>query len=199
MDHIVRRMCFDIESSYFKHPGTGIGDPKYHRDLIIKSNPLFHGGVIYDEINDNYHEFTRENIESMIRFLSNAEELISHSGRRHDLPIIDSCSNGMSSNLYLIPHWDLLDMGNWKSLDDLSDKYIRNILPDIIKYYKNRCNQNDMQHPGEPWGSGTYWSPANKQGRDLAKADYDVRRTYAVWKTMIFCHSDLKPSDQGGN
>lgn len=190
----MRRMCFDIESDYYKPRNTGVGDPAAHRALISNSSPTFRVGVVYDEAHENCHTFLSEQIEDMVKLLASADQLISHSGRRHDVPILEAETEGLAAVLRPIPHWDLFDMGSWKSLDDLSATYIGDAEPMIKADYDTRLTEIDLIYPPEPWGAGFMLPAGNWQEGWIAKATYDVRRTYAVWKVMVARHPDLTPS-----
>jgi hypothetical protein len=193
-------MCLDIESSYHNHR-PGIRAPASHRAEILaaRPRPRFHGGVVYDEESDTHHEFLHEQIEEMVRLLAIADQLISQNGKRHDLPILEAATDGFAAILRPLPHWDLLDMGSWKSLDKLSETYVLASLPEIRAAFDARREKNETEHPGQPWGKGFLRPPTYWQEDWLAKAEYDVRRTYAVWKVMVPLFPNLKPASSDGD
>lgn len=189
----MRRMCFDLESNYFQTPyrdgGPSIRDPAEHRAVICKSaedhSLVFQCGVVYDESENTYNRFWKEKIEDMVALLSRADGLISHSGRRHDIPILE-CLTGVI-NLRKIPHWDLLDCVGWTPLDDMV-KDIPGKGKEFDADYVARLSEIDREFPGDRYVE------RNKAERLMAKAYHDVERTYAIWKFKMSSGKPPKPT-----
>lgn len=170
----MKRLCFDTESNYFKPPGSGIGSPDYHREYF-RTRPLrFDCAVVYDESTESYHEFNNTQAFELLGMLASATTLVSHSGKRVDLIVLEhACGEDRIKPLWQIPHHDLFEMCQWSSLDDLTHKYASNIDLQSQLDYKARIAQADLLKP-----------PADFIPSKLAKARYDVERTFAVFHAI---------------
>ena len=176
----MKRLCFDTESNYFKHQ-LGIGDIEYHRqcmrDFLLTQKIRFDCGVVYDEANDCYHEFRDTESSSLVALLETADELISHSGTRHDILLLEQiCGTNRVSVLWSIPHRDLLDVGNWASLDNLARQHIPQLLPAMEKAKRARQEEANQRWPRT--------SQENFVKSKLVKARFDVERTYAIFREL---------------
>jgi hypothetical protein len=195
----VRRLCFDTESNYFKEPLSGIGGVEFHReymrDWVAKHGPIrFDCGVVYDEENQEYREFRNDQANELVAVLATANELISHSGQRHDLLVLEQvCGEDRVAPLWQIAHHDLFDLCNWASLDSLARQYVPEERLDAYnRAWENRRKQADVRWPEERPG----WRP-NQHFIEwqLAKARFDVERTYAVFNHLAAqkCIESLEP------
>jgi hypothetical protein len=84
------------------------------------------------------------------------------------------------SPLHQIAHHDLFDIFSWTSLDDLAQKHIARLLPDLGAALRQQQARADERWPElrpnfRPHG---YFIDCH-----LASARWDVERTYAVFKT----------------
>jgi hypothetical protein len=170
----MRRLCFDTESEYYKSPTSGIGSVEDHRAYFGDKRFLFYCGVLYDESADKYFEFRRGEATKLIEMLKSADEIISHSGPRVDLIVLEhACGIESVAPIRLIKHHDLFDIGRWFSLDYLAKHYCPNCVSEWNANYERR------------------WRQARAENEDsfvdekLAKAHYDVERTYAVYKELL--------------
>ena len=88
----MKRMCFDTESDYFK-PQIGISEIEFHRECMqenVRAKRIrFDCAVVYGEAADRDHEFKDSDVDAVIAILGTADELISHSGKRHDLLVLE--------------------------------------------------------------------------------------------------------------
>jgi hypothetical protein len=179
-DFPVKRFCFDTESNYFKHQ-LGIGDVEYHRQCmrenLLKQKIRFDCGIVYDEAKDCYYEFRDMESSSLVALLKSADELISHSGTRHDILLLEQvCGATCVSALWSIPHHDLLDIGNWSSLGNLARQHVPHLLLAMENAKKTRQDGVDKRWPRS--------SRENFVEFKLAKARFDVERTYAIFKQL---------------
>jgi hypothetical protein len=177
----MKRLYFDTESNYFKHQ-LGIGDVAYHRqcmrEFLLTQKIRFDCAIAYDEENDCYHEFRETENGTLVALLETADELISHSGTRHDILFLEQlCGAARVSALWSIPHRDLLDIGNWSSLDNLARQHIAHLLPSMENEKRARQEEADKRWPRS--------SRENFVEFKLAKARFDVERTYAIFKRLL--------------
>ena len=109
--------------------------------------------------------------------LATADELISPSGKRHDLLVLEQvCGEDQVAPLWQIAHHDLFDLCNWTSLDSLAQQYIpEDQLHENERAYKERIKRADVRWPEERPG----WRSTNENFFEykLAKARFDVERT----------------------
>ena len=177
----MKRLCFDTESTYYKSPYSPIGDPAWHREYFRKMGKKFefHCGVIYNAKARKYREFSRGKARAFVDLLSTADELISHSGRRVDLIVLEhSCGEEAVAPLWEIPHWDLFYIHNWESLTDLA----RRLIPRLNKRCDRRLKEANVRAAAR-WPVVNNWvSESLFIAEKLAKARRDVELTYRVFK-----------------
>lgn len=178
-----RRLCFDTESDYFK-PDIGIWEIEDHREYmklrIDKYGPIrFDCAVVYDEENACYKEFDDAQASSLVAMLATADELISHSGKRHDLLVLEQvCGCGFPTHIWQIRHRDLLDVQSWASVESLARQYVSGRrLAEWKDGYTKRIAEADRQWP--ELGPG-FRPHEHFVAYKLAKARFDVERTYAI-------------------
>jgi hypothetical protein len=141
----MKRLCFDTESDYFKEPLSPIGGVEFHReymrDQVAKHGLIrFDCGVVYDEENQEYREFRNNQANELVTVLATADELISHSGPRHDLLVLEQvCGEDRVAPLWQIAHHDLFDLCSWANLDSLTREYVpEDRLHEIERTIENR-------------------------------------------------------------
>ncbi|MGH9676556.1 MAG: hypothetical protein ACRD36_05590, partial [Candidatus Acidiferrum sp.] len=152
---MMKRLCFDIESNYYK-ASLSVGDVEFHRvymrDWVAKNGQIrFDCAVVYDEENQEYREFRNDQADDVAAVLATADELISHSGQRHDLLVLEQvCGEDPIAPLWQIAHHDLFDLCNWTSLDSLAQQYIpENRLHEIKRACNERIKRADVRWPEE--------------------------------------------------
>lgn len=184
------RMCFDTESDYIKRE-IGIESIEYHRDCMEQfvqrgGKIRFDGGVIYDEAEDRYHEFTGDQAGMLVAMLATADELISHSGSRHDLIILEQiCGAETIAPIFQIPHHDLLDVCGWAALDSLTQRYAGDRVAQFEGDHQRRLCDINVRYPPVDRPHYKNWTNSeNWLARKIAKARFDVERTYAVWRAV---------------
>lgn len=179
----MRRLCFDTENSYFKR-STAIASIEAHRALAREKHmwaPIrLKCAVVYDELEGRYYEFRPEQLGELIDCLSSAELLISHSGLRHDLPVLE-CLAGTerTAPIYELRHHDLLDELPWGSVEYHAKKHVPAYWKQYAAEYEVRCNRIGTEH------ASTKANSLTDEGwflRDLAKATFDVKCTYQIYK-----------------
>jgi len=183
---LMKRLCFDTESNYSK-ADLGVGSIQAHREymrnVVAKNKFRFDCAVVYDDENRQYREFRNNQADELVTVLAKADELISHSGQRHDLLVLEQVlGEDRVALLWQITHHDLFDLFNWASLDCLARQYIpEDRLREITCARKNRIEQADERWPEER----PNWRPSEHFiDCKLAKAWFDVERTYAVFNVQ---------------
>jgi len=172
----MKRLCFDTESDYFKPPTSAVGSIDYHRAYLRDKQLRFDCAVVYDEETGKYHEFNDQQANELVTMLAEADELISHSGTRVDLIVLEHvCGQDNIAPLFWISHHDLFDIHNWSSLDSLARQYLPGdrlaaLQHDFDTRWKQVCTLTDH----ESFIAGK-----------LAKARFDVERTYAVFMATL--------------
>jgi len=186
---MIKRLCFDMESSYFKDPLSGVGEVESHREYmrekVTKHGPIrFDCAVVYDDKDREYLEFQYNQAAAPVDLLETADELISRSGKRHDLLVLEQvCGEVRVAPLWQLTHYDLFDLCNWSSLDNLARHYIPvDRLCEIKRAHENRLNQADERWP-EEWPN--FRPPEHFIEKRLSKARFDVERTYLVFEAYL--------------
>ena len=78
-----------------------------------------------------------------------------------------------------------MELTNWQALDFLARQYIQYRLPGMQLAYDERAAEADRQFPGFPRGSTeNFRSPEHFIAGKLAKARFDVERTFAVFRVL---------------
>jgi len=182
----LRRLCFDTENSYFKS-GIGIASAETHRTLIQERHALrpirLKCAVVYDEVEGHFHEFHPHQLEALVDCLLSADLLISHSGTRHDLPILE-CLAGeeRTAPLFRLPHHDLLDELPWASVENHARHYVPVLWEQYAAEYDERRASviaADKSGKENSLTNGSYLL------LELAKATFDVKCTYAVYEATL--------------
>lgn len=190
----MKRLCFDTESNYYKPQGSTIGDLDHHRDWIrqfVQRKPIrWDCAVVYDEQTKEHLNFNANQIGDLLKLLATADELISHSGRRVDLLILEElCGVRRVDPILRLQHHDLFDLYNWTNLDDLTLRYLPHQTALFEADYQRRLHEADDLYPATRRGSTDNWrSEGHFIARRIAKARFDVERTYAVWSSLKCCH-----------
>ena len=74
--------------------------------------------------------------------LATADELISHSGKRHDLLVLEQvCGSEHVVPIWDIPHIDLFEVHNWASVETLARRYVPDLLRMRTHAHKIRIKQ----------------------------------------------------------
>ena len=177
----MRRLCFDTESTYFMRPGSGVGTPEAHREYWRGKNLHFHCGVVFDEEAGRYFEFSSNRAVELLELLASADELVSHSGRLVDLIVPEhACGEDRVAPLEKIVHHDLMEMCQMTSLANLSQQFIPNQLQAMENEYRARVEPLDRECKLKNWSDNE-----NFVATKMAKARFDVERTYAVFKEIF--------------
>lgn len=165
----MKRLCFDTESNYFMPPtcsGNVEGYQEYWRHRALR----FDCAVVFDQETDEYREFTRENVSDLVAMLKTADELISHSAPYVDLIVLEhACGEAAVAPLRQIKHHDIREMGNWSSVATLAKRYAPDRVAGWEADYESRLTK------AAALGEESFIA-----GK-LAKARFDVERTYAVF------------------
>ncbi|MBI2718979.1 MAG: hypothetical protein HYX36_09500 [Rhizobiales bacterium] len=177
----MKRLTFDTESNYFMPPGSGIGSVDAHRDYWRGKNLRFDCGVVFEEETGKYREFDDKQTFDLLALLTTAAELVSHSGPRVDLIVLEhACGEDRVAPLHRIKHHDLMEIHNMVSLDDLSKDYIGPFDFRVMETrYRQRIGALDAECKRVNWSDH-----ANFIATKMAKARYDVERTYAVFRSV---------------
>jgi hypothetical protein len=161
---IVKRLCFDIE-------------------VVDSKQGPFKCAVVFNEQSGAYSEFNERELDDLVAMLLTADELITYSGKHHDLSIIErDCENGSAAELRNIKHHDLWETYSG-GLDNMAEIYIPEMLPSLLRERDERTARAKERPPGETgWASlGHVWDGISDK---LATATYDVKRTYAIFKVL---------------
>jgi hypothetical protein len=170
----MRRLCFDTESSFFIDKRHGNVDVETRRELSNRQPIRFDCGVIYEEETNQYYEFTAQTVVNMIEMLKQADEIISHSGSRHDLIVLNRvCGSELVAPIEKIKHHDLYYICNRRSLNTLTEQYFPSDYAEWEVDYERCYAEADAK------------SPDNFVPARLVKARHDVKRTYAVYKELL--------------
>jgi hypothetical protein len=173
----MRKLCFDTESNYFRPPELGVGSIDDHRDYFHqtynKANPMrFDCACVYDVDADTYYEFRREQISELVELLGTAGLLISHSGKRVDLLVLDLVRGEEQIRpLFDIDHFDLFDECSRESVESLARKLCNDDLAVWDKDYQARYARSNSTP--DPFIEGK-----------MAKARFDVQCTYGVYSRL---------------
>jgi hypothetical protein len=176
---LVRRLTFDTESNYYRNPSLGIGSIEHHREFVTQMAQTkglrFDCAVVHDNTTELFHEFRDNQIDELLTLLGTADELVTHSGKRVDLPILERFSGRADlATLWAKTHHDLMEIYDWQSLANLSDKYLKQ---DDLALMKDRCTRRCQNNLGAD-------NECFIQTR-LAKANFDVERTVAVFDCWL--------------
>jgi hypothetical protein len=187
----MKRICFDTESNYAKPATSAVGSIESSRawiqHFLNRQSLVWRCGVIYDEELDIFKEFRNDQIKDFVAELSTADELISHSGSRHDLLLLEVlCGTSLLAPVLQIRHHDLFDLCNWTNLDQLSVRFIPEIELRRLRDEKDvRKKEIDVRYPLTTWGSTNEWrSDENFIAGLLSRARFDVARTFRVWEEV---------------
>jgi len=180
----VRRLCFDTESNYFKRGDTGVGDPDAHREFFRQRGEkfAFHCAVVYDSRSGKFREFRREKAEALVTLLGSADELVSHSGRRVDLLVLEhACGEDRIAPLWRLRHHDLFDIFDWQSLNALAKRFVPDRLVAWELAYERRVSRAERRWPTKnDWASNELFI-----AQKLAKARFDVEKTWGVFEAYV--------------
>lgn len=186
----MRRLCFDTESNYVKSATSPVGDLDYHREWInnfTRTRKIrWDCAVVYDEAEQEYREFGSQQTDELVIFLATADELISHSGQRHDLLILENILGVERVRpLLQVRHHDLFDICHWNNLEELTRRYVPERVLELKRNDAARLSDIDARFPLTRWGSTDRWrSDENFLEGKFAKARFDVECTYAVWDAL---------------
>ena len=175
--HPMKRLCFDTESTYWKSPGSGVGTPDEHRKYFQRLNIRFklHCAVVYDASTGRYVDFVRNEVGALVKLLLSADELISHSGKWVDQLVLEhECGIERVEPLTRIPHHDLFDLLPLQSLDALTKSFVPDQDTKMRRDFERRMRAA-KEH--EPKVDGFIF-------QKLAKARYDVERTWAIFEAL---------------
>ncbi len=126
---------------------------------------------MYEESTEKYFEFKSQEAAELVSMLSGADEIISHSGSRADLIVLEhACGEDRLAQFRQLKHHDLFYLCNAQSLDSLTTLYV----PDRIPVWKADLEKRLEQ----AWALGI---ESRSIPISLAKARDDVERTYAVF------------------
>jgi hypothetical protein len=184
---MIKRLCFDTESDYYKGEIwiLTVEDHREHmQKKILQRGPIvFQGGVVCNEASGQYYEFRSDQASELILLLGTADELVSHSGLRHDLLVLEQvCGPDAVSALWSIPHRDLLDMHSYNSVESLARQFVPHRFEEAKASFAARLVEIQKNYPSTSWGPlKNHQSPENIQAGKLAKARYDVELTLAIF------------------
>lgn len=178
----MRRMCFDTESNAFQSHNTS-----------MREDVEFHAGCVYEEAIDTYYKFGRAQANEMLGLLLSADQLIAQHAR-WDIEVLERSTKNKGTALWSIPIWDIAHFEpRYQTLDDRTLACLPELGASMKLDYDTERAAIDTQYPGSPWGVGTWRPNAYFDCDKLAKAVYDVRRTYAVWKVLTDRDPTLRP------
>lgn len=162
----MRRVCFDIASSYFIH---GWFDGPNEARAYFKGEPFrFWAASTYDDSNQEYSDFTDCN--DLHSYLSEADEIITFNGRKCDLVVIENLVGEEAARLiWAKPHHDLT---GWQRCWSLRSA-VKYLLPDVAPSFDSVIGDRFAELGGP--------EESNRVRNDLAEAYRDVRFTYAVF------------------
>ena len=165
----MRRMTFDTESDRYKPPGTAVGSVEGNREYLRKRKIRFDCALVYDDLTAKFYEFANKEAVECVKFLKLADEIISHSGRRADLIVLEhACGEDTVAPLWDIKHHDLMEICNLESVETLANRYV----PEKALLLKAEFNKQ--------WAEASNAQNYFIAGK-LAKARFDVARTHAVF------------------
>ena len=101
----MRRICFDIGSSYYRGYGWLEG-PEESRGYFKGTTFRFHAATAFDDANQIYRNFTDSN--ELFDYLVEADEIITFNGRKCDLIVLEHLiGEDAVKALWRKPHHDL--------------------------------------------------------------------------------------------
>ncbi len=189
-DNRVKRLCFDTESNYWKPAGSSVGTPEEHREYLRDRKIRFDCAVVYDAQSRRYRSFTSEQLDHLVELLASADELVSHSGRRVDLIVLEHlCGEERVAPLWSIPHHDLLEVFCLHSVASLAQTFVyEERLSEMERAYRRRLAWVDRK-----WPVVNEWrSQENFIGQRMAKARFDVERIWAVYREHCKCQKRVQ-------
>jgi len=185
----MRRLCFDTESDAYNRD-IGVLEVDTSREQVAelhRRRPItFHCAVLYDEHENQFEEFRSVDLPALVAKLATADVLITQNGKRWDMPLLEQvCGANSITPLWSIEHKDLMDLTNWQKLDHIAPQYIPDQLPGMELAYHERLAEADRLFPGVRWGSTeNFRSNDHFIACKLAKARFDVERTFAVFSVL---------------
>ena len=185
----MRRLCFDTESSAYNRDIGVVSDVDTSREQMAelhrRETIRFDCGVLYDEHENQFEEFTSRELPALVAKLATADVLITQNGKRWDIPILEQLCGSTATSLRSIKHKDLMELTNWQTLNSLAKHYISDRLPGMEQAYHERLAKADRRFPGCRWGSSENFRPPEYLiACKLAKARFDVERTFTVFRVL---------------
>lgn len=158
----MRTLCFDTESN-FHLPDRASIETRRHAISEIAGG-VFYGAVVYYFERRAFFEFRGHEIPALVRLLGSADLLLSHSGKRRDLLVLEYfCGQKTISPLWKIQHFDLYEEESLESVEDAAARVAPKQEAQATKVW--RAN----------------WRKADEEGRfidsHLINARYDTEMT----------------------
>lgn len=144
----MRRICFDISSSYYFHgPSRGgyLNDPSDARDFFEGRTFRFHAATAFDSTARRFRIFT--DYKKLFNCLLTADEIITYNGRICDLIVLDKLVGAEKAEcLWRKPHHDLIGWGcDWKRK---LPEAVKMLLPSKAASWKTLADQRFVMLKG---------------------------------------------------
>lgn len=167
-----RRICFDIQSSYFYNPVRGwLGEPNRARHIFRGEKFNFWAASAFDDLNRQYLDFT--DYGRLFEYLVGADEIITFNGRVCDLVVLESLVGEEPMKvLWAKVHHDLAGWQEYKL-----ERAVRLLLPDLASHFESMYYERFRQLRD----AGTN----ERTSHDLAGTYRDVSFTYALFEQYL--------------
>jgi hypothetical protein len=122
----MRRVCFDIGSSYYHDGRRGyLNTPDQARSHFADTVLRFYAATAFDSSNEQFHDYTDH--QELFVCLRDADEIISFNGRTCDLIVLEKLvGDEAMKGVWQKPHHDLK---GWRGYSSLRSA-VSNLLPD---------------------------------------------------------------------
>ena len=129
----MRRICFDIGSSYFWNGKKGfLNHPSQARDAFENEPFKFYAATTFDSSLRKFQDFT--DVKKLFARLEKADEIITFNGRTCDLIVMEKLLGYETmKTIWCKPHHDLR---GWRMNFALKNA-VRELLPDMVSSFDN--------------------------------------------------------------
>lgn len=166
---MIRRVCFDIQSSYFCGPAVWLDDPYQARLHFRNTSFRFWAATAFDDAAERYTDF--DGCEELFATLIKADEIITFNGRKCDLIVLDSLmGEDACKSLWQKTHHDLT---GWRGYWRLKDA-VQNLLPESASQFESTCSKQRAHLTDCGW--------KDRMLKDLSDTYRDVFFTYELFR-----------------
>jgi hypothetical protein len=168
----MRRICFDIASSYYNPPLVWFEGPNEARRHFKDTKFRFWAASTFDDLEERFASFT--NYNELLAKLVEADEMVSFNGRKSDLVVLENLAGEEAARaLWGKKHHDLTGWcGHWKLIDAIG-----RLLPELVPQFESVRTERRAE-------LGDSCADTYIAG-DIAGTYRDVRFTYALFSKYL--------------